>query len=167
MKSLGTTGDRGDRGCENEDVDRLWCTEAVVEIMLVGRETRYRELTCSSAIESRFDSSNPPSASPSSFFFAPPSCSITPRIAFSHPSISSALLNTRRTLVVLRLPPPTADPPRNLDKIERDLFICAPPPTSGCTCCTTCTTQCLPGIRSHAKAADFSPSCNTLSGIRS
>ena len=163
--STGTTGERGDLGCENDDVDRGLCAEAAFEIMLVGRDTRYRWLTCSSAIESRFDSSKPPNASPSSFFFAPPCCSMTPRIAFNHPSISSALLNTSRTLVALRLLLTAG--PRNLDKIDRDLFICPPPPTSACTCCTTCTTQCLPGIRSHAKAADFSPSCNTLSGMRS
>ena len=77
--------------------------------------------------------------------------------------MSSALENTRRMLAVLLL---VCAGPRNLDNIERDLLICAGP-TSPCTCCTTCTTQCLPGTRSHANAADFSPKCSILSGIRS
>jgi len=77
--------------------------------------------------------------------------------------MSSALLKTKRKLVVVLLPAELGI--LSLESSDLDLLIVATP--SSLADWTTWTTQCFPGIRSQANAADFSPSCRTFSGIRS
>jgi len=93
----------------------------------------------------------------------PPRLSISLRTLVIHSSISSALSRTRRKLVaVLRM---VAFCVRN--RARREFFGPDSNVPSSLAWLDICSTQCLPGMRSHAKAADSLPSLSTFSGKRS
>lgn len=94
--------------------------------------------------------------------FMPPRLSISLRTMVIHDSISSALSMTNRKLAASLL----ANPPcRSLVKSE--CFGVSLTVPSSLALCKICSTQCLPGIRSEANAAESLPNLRTLSGSRS
>jgi hypothetical protein len=85
-----------------------------------------------------------------------------PLSVLSHKSIRSGLLNIMRMEVALFL---LNVGTRNLE--SSDLAGRMPGAEGSLTVWTTWMTQCLPGIKSHANAADFGPRWTTFSGILS
>lgn len=99
----------------------------------------------------------------SSLTFVLARLSISLRMALIHASISSALSRTSKKLVAAVLT--VAFCVRSRER--REFFGPVSKVPSSCAWLEICKTQCLPGMRSHAKAADSLPSLSTFSGARS
>lgn len=94
--------------------------------------------------------------------FIPPKLSISLRTIVIHDSISSALSITSRKLAASLLARP---PCRSL--VKRECFGVSLTVPSSLALCKICSTQCFPGIRSEANAAESFPNLRTFSGRRS
>jgi hypothetical protein len=143
-----------------------WSGESTGASLLIrfgSRWTRNRWLTLSRVFFSSASFSSANSAIGSFFAFIPPRESISLRTAVIQESISSALSSTKRKLLAARLAIEFCR--RNFDSIE--LFGPGATVPSSLALCNICRTQCFPGMRSDAKAADSFPSFNTFSGCRS
>ena len=91
--------------------------------------------------------------------FMPPRFSISLRTMVIHDSISSALSITRRKLAASLLVMP---PCRS--RVKSECFGPSLTVPSSFALCRICNTQCFPGIKSEANAAESFPSLRTFSG---